>query len=116
MKWHALAMNALILNSIVSCSSVSNSPSSSFPSIQESEHVLASNAHNAPKIPFDVAEAFYPLRRNKDGKIVPTFQWDECVRRFVLCTKWEVKRVEFTDAEMEWALANGMGLFKLDRP
>jgi hypothetical protein len=69
----------------------------------------------APDIPFDNQEAFYPYRRSKkDPKIiVPTFQWRECVKRFIVCIKWENKRVEFHD--LEWFHANDFGACKQPR-
>lgn len=70
----------------------------------------------APNIPFSREDAFYPLRRSKADplKIIPTYQWRKCVKRFVWCTKWEVERVEFVD--LEWFMANGFGLTKRRRP
>ena len=67
----------------------------------------------APDIPFSSEDAFYPLVRT-DAGIVPSYQWRECKTRFIVCTKWEVRRVEFTD--LEWFLANGFGLSKRKRP
>jgi hypothetical protein len=68
----------------------------------------------APEIPFSREDAFYPLRGSKDGKIVPSYQWRECVKKFIWCTKWETKRVDFID--LEWFLANGFGLSKRKKP
>jgi hypothetical protein len=68
----------------------------------------------APEIPFNREDAFYPLRRNESGQIVPTYQWRLCVKKFIWCTKWETKKVEFVD--LEWFMANGFGLSKRKRP
>ena len=68
----------------------------------------------APEIPFSKEDAFYPLRRGLDGKIVPTYQWRQCVKKFVFCLKWETKRVDFND--LEWFYSNGFGLSKRKRP
>lgn len=68
----------------------------------------------APEIPFANSDAFYPLRRSKDGTIHPSYQWRECVSKFVVCMKWETKKVEFRD--LEWFMANGFGLSKRKRP
>jgi hypothetical protein len=68
----------------------------------------------APEIPFNPEDAFFPLRRNKGGKIVPTYQWRECGKRIIICLRWDNKRVEFND--LEWFMANGFGLAKRKRP
>jgi hypothetical protein len=72
----------------------------------------------APQIPINPEDAFFPLRRFKDGTIGPTFQWDECPTYAIACSlhlkKWVEKRVEFPD--LEWFLANGYGLTKLNKP
>ncbi len=112
MKWHYLMVSVAILLLTVSCSSVTSSPSLS-------SQKLASNADAslvliAPEIPYSREDAFYPLRRGKDGKILPSYQWRECVKKFVVCLKWETRRVEFVD--LEWFYANGFGLSKRRRP
>ncbi len=103
----------VILLLAVSCGSVTTSPNLSSQNLAKSEDgskiVLI-----APDIPINPEEAFFPLRRFKDGTIGPTFQWSECVKRFIVCTKWKDKRVEFPD--LEWFLANGYGLSKLKKP
>lgn len=71
--------------------------------------------HIAPEIPFSREDAFYPLRRNKDGKVVPTYQWRECTKRFVWCTRWETKTV-YLDSYMDWFHANSFGLSKRKKP
>lgn len=90
---------------------MSRSSQSQEPSDSELVHIQA----DAPEIPFSREDAFYPLRRNKDGLFVPTYQWRECVKRFIWCTKWENRRVDL-DSYMEWFGANGFGLSKRKRP
>lgn len=68
-----------------------------------------------PEIPFNRDDAFYPLRRNSEGKIVPTYQWRQCAKRFIWCTRWETKLSNLEDY-MEWFYANGFGLTKRKRP
>jgi hypothetical protein len=63
-----------------------------------------------PDIPFSKEDAFYLLRRREDGKILPSYQWRYCAKRFIVCTKWETKIVFFED--LEWHMANGFGLYK----
>jgi hypothetical protein len=67
-----------------------------------------------PKIPFNSQEAFYQLRRREDGKILPSYQWRECVKRFVVCIKWQPKTIYFED--LEWFLHNEFGLIKRPKP
>lgn len=114
MKCLSLTMNAAILLLIASCSSVTNSPSLSSQNLAKSDG--ADLVLIAPEIPFNKEDAFYPLRRSKDdpSKIIPTYQWRVCVKKFIWCQKWETKRVEFKD--LEWFLANGFGLSKRKRP
>lgn len=68
-----------------------------------------------PDIPYHNTDAFYPLRRSKKdpSKILPTYQWKECVKKFVVCLKWETKRVEL---DLEWFLDNKFGLSKRRKP
>jgi hypothetical protein len=111
-KWTALILNALILLSIQSCANVTSSPSllsQSLAKSSDSELVLI-----APEIPFNPEEAFFPLRVNKEGLILPTYQWRECAKRFIWCTKWIEKRVEFKD--LSWFHAQGFGLSKRKGP
>lgn len=63
----------------------------------------------APEFPINVSDAFFPLRRDPvDGKIYPSYQWQECMKRFVVCLSWEKKRVYIKD--LEWFYLNGYGL------
>lgn len=59
----------------------------------------------------NVNEAFFPLRYRENGKILPSYQWRECVKRIIFCVKWEKKTVYFEN--LEWFEANGFGLTKL---
>jgi hypothetical protein len=69
----------------------------------------------APEIPFSREDAFYPLRRRpSDGKILPSYRWEECTKRFIVCTKWEERFVFFED--VSWFHAQDFGLIKRPRP
>jgi hypothetical protein len=111
-KWQNLILSVVTLLLIASCSSVSYSPDLLSQKLTESDG--SQLVHIAPETPFNREEAFYPLRKREDGKILPSYQWDECKKRFIWCTKWEIKRVYFED--QEWFLANGFGLMKRPRP
>lgn len=64
----------------------------------------------APQIPFEREKAFYKLRRDEFGIIRPSYQFDECKKRFIFCLKWETKTIFFSD--LEWFYQNGFGLSK----
>ena len=102
----------VILLLIASCSNLNNSPNLSSQKIATSEN--SDLVIIAPEIPFANSDAFYPLRRSEDGSIHPSYQWRECASRFIICTEWRMKSVEFRD--LEWFMANGFGLTKRKRP
>jgi hypothetical protein len=101
-------MIAVILKLIASCSSLESSPSPSFISPEKIDHKI-----EAPDIPFDRNEAFFPLRYREDGKILPSYQWEQCVKRFIVCLKFE-KRIAYFE-NLEWFEANGFGLTRLKK-
>jgi hypothetical protein len=59
-------------------------------------------------------KAFFPLRINKTGKIMPSYSWRECVKNFVFCLEWRKKTLYFEN--LEWFYANGYGLTKRKDP
>jgi hypothetical protein len=87
----------------------------SSPRLKSSQEAEARLDVEAPKIPINPDDAFFPLRYNPETKkYEPSYQWNECVKRFVVCIKWEKKRVYFPD--LEWFYLNGWGLSKQRRP
>jgi hypothetical protein len=112
MKWQNHLMSVLIFALTMSCSSLESS-------LKVSSNTLAKTESSelvqiAPNIPFNTDEAFFPLRQREDGKILASYQWRECTKRFVVCVKWEKKRVYFED--LSWFLSNGFGLTKQRKP
>jgi len=107
-KWQKLLRIEVILGLMISCSSLESSHNLSS-SIQEK-----TEDYNAPEIPFNINEAFFPLRKNSTGKIVPSYQWRECVKKFVVCLKWEKKTVYYDD--LNWFYLNDYGMVKRPRP
>jgi hypothetical protein len=93
---------------LTACSSIpQNSPPSLSPKQENKELLIA----QPPEIPFDRERAFFPLRINiATGNTVPSYQWRVCVKRFVVCLKWEAKTVYFED--LEWFRLNSFGLSK----
>ena len=66
----------------------------------------------APDIGVQPDKAFFPLRLDpSDNKIKPSFQSQVCVKKFVICLKYEKRTLFFSD--LEWFYANGFGLSKL---
>lgn len=108
MSLQSLLMSVLIIALTQSCSSLESSPKVSSNTLLKTE--TSSLVHIAPDIPFNKDEAFFPLRQNPEGKIVPSYQWRECVKRFVVCFKWEKKLIYFED--LSWFYANEYGLTK----
>jgi hypothetical protein len=77
----------------------------------ESDRVIVEQKPiTAPDIPFSRGDAFYPLRRDEQGNIYPSYQYRVCVKKFIGCLKWAPKRIYFKD--LEWFFANGFGLYK----
>jgi hypothetical protein len=112
----ALTMNVAIMLLIQSCSSANSSQSLSLESETKVDSVSTSTLVHVqvgdvvPFIPFDINKAFLPLRKDKDGKINPSYQWRVCKKKFIWCLEWEPKRVYFYD--LQWFLDNGYGLTK----
>lgn len=104
----SLLMSVLIISLIQSCSSCELSPKASYSTLAKTND--SSVVHAAPEIPINPDVAFFPLRMNEQGKIMPSYQWRECVRRFVICTKWQLKTVYFED--LSWFYANDYGVTK----
>lgn len=98
----------LILSLIASCSSLESCRS----------HLSSTQIKNpeatAPEIPLAVDQAFFPLRRHEDGNIYPSYSWDVCMKRFIVCLKWQTKIIYIKD--MEWFLNNDWGLIKRPGP
>lgn len=66
----------------------------------------------APDIAVQPDKAFFPLRVDpSDGQIRPSYQNEICVKRFVVCLKWEKRTLFFPD--LTWFYQNGFGLYKM---
>lgn len=121
MNCHAVIVMSLILLLQSCASNVKNSTNESTPKQVLDSTLPQELFGDAPAIPaghgITPLEAHYPLRRSKKdpAKIVPTFQWRECVKRFIWCTKFEAKRLELDD-KMEWFLANKFKLVRENGP
>lgn len=84
------------------------------PKSDSQELVLIQSDNSNPVIPFNLDKAFLPLRRDSEGKIIPSYQWRECKKSFIWCLEWKPKKVFFYD--LEWFLDNGWGLTKRRNP
>jgi hypothetical protein len=72
--------------------------------------------HFAPDIPFPVDKAFFPIEPDLSGVY---YSWRECAKRFILCVKWEQKKIsfKFNDPEaMKFFKANDFGFIKRKSP
>lgn len=108
MRCLSLIMSVVILLSTGCTSIQKTSPSYSSQSLStgnDSRLVVI-----APDIPFSREDAFFPLRRREDGKILPSYQYKECAKRVIVCLDWKIKTVFFE--ELDWFMINGMGLMK----
>lgn len=68
------------------------------------------------EIPFPHDKAFFPMERDLSGVY---YSWRECAKRFIICLKWEQKKVtfKFTDKEMmRFFKDNDFGLKKRANP
>lgn len=108
MKWQNLLMSVAIIALTQSCSNLKSYHKASSTTLAKTE--ASSLVHVAPDIPFNKEEAFFPLRENPEGEIVPSYQWKECVKRFIICLKWKKKTIYFKD--LSWFYANEYGLSK----
>lgn len=109
-------MIAAIL-SLTSCASKQGNLSSlsSETLAQNEESRLVSISDFAiPDIAYNPEDAFFPLRFDpKDGKIKPSYQSQICIKKFILCLKWEKKTLYFDD--LSWFHHLGFGLMKMPR-
>jgi hypothetical protein len=105
-----LLMLVAITNLMQSCSNLqsSHSPSSC------TQEKIEVQSGSKPDIPFTPEKAFFPLRINPQGKIVPSYLWRECVSKFVVCLKWKNKIVYFES--LEWFYSSEYGLMKRPKP
>lgn len=79
-----------------------------------SENALEANnpLSKAPDISIQPEKAFFPLRVDpSDGKIKPSYQNEVCVKKFILCIKWEKRTLFFND--LDWFYQVGFGLYKM---
>ncbi len=107
----SLMKNSLIISLIASCTSL---PSSVSPSSTIQPKEGTQTQIQTPRIPFNREGAFYKLRRNPEGKILPSYQWKECTKKILICVRWETKTLYFED--LGWFMANGFGLMKRPKP
>jgi hypothetical protein len=105
-------MSVLIIGLTQSCSNLESSPKVSSNTLVKTED--SKLIHIAPDIPFNKDQAFFPLRLNEDGKILPSYQWRVCAKKVIFCLKWEKRIVYFDD--LSWFHANEYGLSKQRKP
>jgi hypothetical protein len=96
------------------CATLEESPKISSNTLVKNED--ASLVHVGPGIPFPTDAAFFPIEPDLSGVY---YSWRECKRRFVVCIKWEPKKVsfKFDDPEMmKFFKANDFGFKKRENP
>lgn len=72
--------------------------------------------HVSPGIPFPTDDAFFPMEKDLSGVY---YSWRECTKKFIVCLKWEQKKVsfKFNDPEMmSFFKANDFGFKKRAKP
>lgn len=94
-NWTKVLTNVLILGLMASCASLKSSETLSLSTPGKTENKEISQT--VPKIPIEIEEAFLPFRMREDGLILPSYQWRECVKKFVICVKWKKQTVFFED-------------------
>lgn len=113
MKWQGLIVLGVTLLLIQSCST--QPVSQDLSSLSLAKNTEANLVLIAPEIPFSREDAFYPLRRNKEGRITPSYQWRKCTKKFIWCTQWTPYTLDL-ESSLEWFYANGFGLTKRKKP
>lgn len=108
MKLTKVLMSGLII-SLASCAS---KPKTSLNLLSESVIQANSPLVPAPDIGIQPEKVFFPLRIDpSDNQIKPSFQSRVCVKKFVICVKWEKRTLFFSD--LTWFYQNNFGLSKL---
>jgi hypothetical protein len=67
-------------------------------------------------IPFPVDKAFFPLEKDLSGVY---YSWRECTKKFIVCFKWEKKKVSFkfsNQEAMKFFKDNDFGFIKRQGP
>lgn len=111
-----LNLKTIVLSCILmsACTTLKQSPKPSSNTLLKSDGV--SLVHIAPDIPFPTDDAFFPMEKDLSGVY---YSWRECAKRFVICIKWQQKKVsfKFNDPEMMgFFKANDFGFKKRERP
>ena len=97
---------------ILSLTSCALKPLSLQNSLSESAIQANSPIAKAPDIAMNPEQAFFPLRVDPlDGKHKPSYQSQVCVKKFIVCIKWEKKTLFFED--LTWFYQLGFGLYKI---
>ena len=69
-----------------------------------------------PHIPMPYDKAFFPIEKDLSGIY---YSWRECTKRFIICLKWERKKItfKFTDKEaIKYFKDNDFGFIKRQGP
>lgn len=107
-------MVALSFILIASCSNLELSPKVSSNTLLKNEPDPLS--YNMPSIPFHYDKAFFPLEKDLSGVY---YSWRECKKRFIICLKWEQKKIsfKFDDKQtLKFFKDNDFGLIKRQSP
>ena len=81
-------------------------------SLSESAIQANNPTAKAPDIAINPEQAFFPLRIDPlNGKYKPSYQSQVCVKKFIVCIKWEKKTLFFED--LTWFYQLGFGLYKI---
>lgn len=104
-SFQSLIILGLILTLTLSCSTLKHSPNS----LSRAENLDGENV-KVPEIGFDPQGAYYPLRVNESGEILPSFQYRYCAKKALfICLKWKIKREFFP---LDWFYLNDFVLIK----
>lgn len=106
------SIKALMIALILSLTSCASKQSNSQSLLSENAIQANSPTVKAPDIAFEPEKAFFPLRVDPvDGKFKPSYQSEICVKKFLMCLKWEKRTLFFDD--LTWFYQLGFGLYKL---
>lgn len=113
-SYPSLKMSVLSFILMSGCSSYKSSPEA-LSSIQQKNEPIPSSSYS-PNIPFPHDKAFFPLEKDFSGVY---YSWRECTKKFIICFKWEKRKVsfKFSDKEaMKFFKDNDFGLIKRQGP
>jgi hypothetical protein len=99
---------------ISACSTLTELPKISSNSLEKNDAVSLPALNN--DIPFPTDNAFFPIEKDLSGVY---YSWRECSKKFIICFKWEHRKVSFLFSDpgvMKFFKDNDFGFKKRQMP